>query len=267
MQTPSEREAGGESGRAAHLALARAVLYEAISLAFRRPTPDALERLTGSDTAVLIEAARAVEEHAGPSRLVAVCRALAEAARWRQGLPADFERLFGHTARGEVPPYETEYGDDDLFQQPQELSDLAGFMRAFGLTVDPRAHERIDHVSCQCEFLSFLACKQAWAIRNGDREMESVSVEASRLFLRDHLARFGVCFAQRLVRADPDGLYGRVGSLLLAFLRVECERLRVTVGPEQLRLRLPAIGCVPMGCGSAAEVCDLPGAGRDDDEG
>jgi TorA maturation chaperone TorD len=80
-------------------------------------------------------------------------------------LTALHRRLFGHTVRGEVPAYETEYGDEALFQQPQELSDLGGFMQAFGLKLRPDAHERIDHVSCECEFLAFLGYKEAFARR------------------------------------------------------------------------------------------------------
>ena len=50
-------------------------------------------------------------------------------------LASRYRFLFGHTVRGEIPPYETEYGNEALFQQPQELGDLMGFYRAFGLNV------------------------------------------------------------------------------------------------------------------------------------
>ncbi len=50
-------------------------------------------------------------------------------------LMASYRALFGHAVRGPIPPYETEYGNEALFQQPQEMGDLMGFYRAFGLTV------------------------------------------------------------------------------------------------------------------------------------
>jgi TorA maturation chaperone TorD len=167
-------------------------------------------------------------------------------------LGAEHRRLFGHTARGEVPPYETEYGNEALFQQPQELGDLAGFMRAFGLTLRAEAHERIDHVSCECEFLAFLACKEAYATEHGDEQMRTATLRATQLFLRDHVGRFAPALARRLETADRAGFYGALGRLLLAFVEAECARYGIPVGPQALGLRPdPAACAAPMGCAAA----------------
>ena len=69
-----------------------------------------------------------------------------------------------HRPRGTITPYETEYGNEALFQQPQELGDLMGFYRAFGLAMKQDRRERADHISCECEFLMFLALKEAYAL-------------------------------------------------------------------------------------------------------
>jgi DMSO reductase family type II enzyme chaperone len=255
---------GHAAGGGVDGALARAALYEVLSLGFGTPTAETIERLSQADTArALIEAAGVVDsapEACGALRPHVV--ALVQQRVQGDALAAEHRRLFGHTARGAVPPYETEYGDDDLFQQPQELADLAGFVRAFGLTLHADAHERIDHVSCQCEFMFFLACKEAYALTRGDAETAAVTRDTARAFLRDHLARFAPAFARRLREADPAGFFGSLAGLLLALVSEDCARFGVGVGEESLRLRLPAVGCVPMGCGSGAD-CGLPGAGAD----
>ncbi len=173
------------------------------------------------------------------------------------GLTASFRRLFGHTARGPVSPYETEYGQDALFQQSQEMSDLGGFLRAFGLTLRAEAHERIDHVSCECEFMAFLSRKDAYATERGDGGMAEASRQASRLFLRDHLGRFGPAFARKLTREDRGGFYGILGALCLAFLSAECDRLRVTPGSEFVELRDVDLDDAPMACGNGSELLNI----------
>ena len=145
-------------------------------------------------------------------------------------LSRSYTRLFGHTARGAVSAYETEYGDDTLFQNPQELSDIAGFLRAFGLVLGARTHERIDHVSCELEFMAFLAGKEAYAVEMGDETMHVETRRTSGLFLTDHLGRIAPSFAHRVLKEDPDGFYGRTGRLLGSFLTAVCGELGVPAG-------------------------------------
>ncbi len=245
----------GEAEGERDTALCRATLYAALALGFRPATTETLDRLANADAAAaLADAALVLETRAGAAELGTCAAALAQSDVNLGHLAAAYRRLFGHTARGEVPAYETEYGSEALFQQPQELGDLAGFMRAFGLRLREDAHERIDHVSCECEFLSFLACKQAYAIDTNDQEMLEVTARATKLFLRDHLGRFASAFARRLVRADADGFYGALGRLLLTLVDADCRRFGVATGPEGLGLRPdPATCAAPMGCAAAEE--------------
>ena len=158
--------------------------------------------------------------------------------------------------------YETEYGEKDMFQQPQELADLAGFLSAFGLRLSPGEYGRVDHVSCECEFLSFLARKEAYALEVGDEAMQEETVKAERLFLRDHMARFAPAFARSLEREDRAGFYAALGALLLALVTHECTRLGVKLGTPSLKLRIAADDQVPAacgetGCGGDAGGCDV----------
>lgn len=237
----------------ADFVLCRATLYSALALGFRPPTEETITRLASHEGAEALAEAAAVLEAKSLSKLILAAQRLATTgAVSLSELSASFRRLFGHTARGAVPPHETEYGAEALFQQPQELGDLTGFYLAFGLTLNPAEHERPDHISCECEFLSFLALKEAYALEHGAPCMLEETRKATRLFLRDHLGRFAPVFTRMLARENPGGFYSALGKLCFEFVTQECFRFCVPVGPENLTLRPTTDDRVPMACGECA---------------
>lgn len=233
------------------VALARSMLYQALSLGFRTPTLQSRERLAGPDASpALVRAAATIDAAQGTElegRMLHLSRSREGADL--EALLASHRRLFGHTVRGPIPPYETEYGEDTLFQKPQEMSDISAFLRAFGLALNAHWHERIDHVSTELEFLAFLARKEAHALETGAGDMRSETVKAERAFLRDHLGRFAPTFARRIIDADAEGFYGALADLCLEFVKAEGVRLGAAIGPEALRLRAPIDDAAPMACG------------------
>jgi DMSO reductase family type II enzyme chaperone len=241
------------------LALCRSLLYEALSLGFHPPTDETVARLVSPEALRALADAVAVLDSAWDTDLVTVVRGLAGSLSlaWQESLQGSFRALFGHTVRGRVPPYETEYGEDSLFQPPQEMSDLGGFYQAFGLTLRPSEHERIDHIACECEFLLFLARKEAYALVQEDAAMLEETRRATRLFLRDHLGRWAAAFGRRLSREDRGGFYGALGDLLVAFVTQECARFGVPAGAELLRLRSTSLGDLPMACGPADKLLQI----------
>ncbi len=234
-------------------ALCRSALYEGLALGFRPPSEETMTRLASPEGARALADAAAILDEAWGSQLAPHLRRLGGSSAL-DALRASFARLFGHTARGAVPPYETEYGEDSLFQPMQEMSDLGAFYRAFGLALRPGAHERPDHVSCECEFLLFLARKEAYARERDDGAMLDAARLATRLFLRDHLGRWARAFGLKLAREDPGGFFGILGTVCADFVACECERLGVAAGPEFLRLRSTATVDLPMACSPAAEL-------------
>lgn len=241
------------------VALCRSALYEALALGFRPPTAETVARLASVEGAsALADAAAFLDEASGTDLAQLILRSLApRPPRSLADLEDSYRRLFGHTARGPVPPYETEYGEDSTFLPAQEMGDLAGFFRAFGLALRPAAHERIDHISGECEFLLFLARKEACAAEGGDQAMLEVTRVAARLFLRDHLGRFAPAFGKKLARQDPDGFYGSLGELCAAFVVQECAQAGVPAGPEVLRLRSASEPDAPMACGTGTELLQI----------
>lgn len=242
------------------LVLCRATLYGALALGFRPPTEETVERLVSDQGATALAEAADILDANGAAKLRPAVLFLAADKETLSALSHSYRCLFGHTARGPVPPYETEYGAEALFQQPHELGDLSGFYLTFGLTLNPAEHERSDHVSCECEFLSFLYLKEAYALEMGDLSMLEEVRKATRLFLRDHLGRFVPAFARKLVTEGRKSFYGNLGELCLRFVTVECARLGVQLGPENLSLRPANDDRVPMACGSGTECAAMPGA-------
>ncbi|MFQ5682217.1 MAG: molecular chaperone [Candidatus Binatia bacterium] len=247
--------------REGDLALCRATLYSALALGFRPPTEETLTRLASTEGATVLAGAAALLDGQHQVTLTSAAEDLSKIKKTSVSeLEVSFWRLFGHTVRGQVPLYETEYGVDSLFQQPQELADLLGFYHAFGLALDPKEHERADHVSCELEFLSFLALKEVYGLEQRDDPMLEETRKAARTFLRDHLGRFAPAFTRKLSREDREGFYGALGELCARFVIEDCTRLSVSVGPESLGLRPAAEDQVPMACDNGAECTELSGA-------
>src|SRR5688572_6917298 len=108
-------------------ALCRATIYSALALAFRPPADETITRIIEPENSAALAAAAALIDSSSKTNLAEAIDALAAAGRAAFSiLPSSYRALFGHTARGIVAPYETEYGNEALFQQPQELGDLMG---------------------------------------------------------------------------------------------------------------------------------------------
>jgi DMSO reductase family type II enzyme chaperone len=242
-------------------AYCRAALYSALALGFQAPTEATLTRLMSAESQASLTRAATLLYGARAKPIIAAIDALPPwTAQAKTDLPAQYHHLFGHNARGQVSPYETEYGNEALFQQPQELGDLMGFYHAFGLTVKAQAHERADHISCEYEFMMFLALKEAYALEHRDPEMAQETRRAEELFLRDRLGRFLPAFVVQIEQAEADGFYRRLGDLSRCFVSAEAERLQVSLGAANLGLRPAEDNQVPMACGNGADCGLLTGA-------
>lgn len=154
-----------------------------------------------------------------------------------QTMQDTFTRLFGHAVRGACSLYELEYGNSEIFQRASQLADIQGFYSAFGLELTADMHERADHVSVECEFMSVLTTKEAYAIEQGHDEGLEIVRSAATRFIEGHAGRLLPSFGRRIHDADPEGLYGALGSFASRFIRSECEVYDVEAGGEFLELR------------------------------
>jgi TorA maturation chaperone TorD len=226
--------------------LARSAVYRALSVLLRYPDANTAKWLVAREPHRLPEV---LERLSAGGRLPDQARRLSSAldAAALPDLARQHERVFGHAVQGAAPPYELEYGEEHSHRQPQELGDIAAFYAAFGLSAAARAHERVDHVGTECEFLHCLLYKQACAVDAEAHEQAAVCGNAVQRFLADHLGRWGPAFALRLTRVAGDDWLGVVGELLLEWLSQECARMDVPLGSRDLPLRSPkeqeAAGC------------------------
>ncbi|HKB15241.1 MAG TPA: molecular chaperone TorD family protein [Planctomycetota bacterium] len=239
--------------------LPRSALWRSASALFRYPRPGAEAEVGGAEFWEAAErAARALAEPA-------LADAVGRARRGFEGrdaasLEEEFVQAFGHTLEGSAPPYETLWGLEGSLLQPHAIADLAAFYRAHGLQIVPGG-ERPDHLSVECEFLHYLAFKEARARARGEAGHVETCRATRAEFLREHLGRFAPAFARRLRQASGDRAFGAAGDLLGALVRSEAASLEVRTGDEDLPLRTISFedegGCVS--CPLAREAGRSPG--------
>jgi TorA maturation chaperone TorD len=150
----------------------------------------------------------------------------------------EYSRVFGLAGCRECPPYETEYHpNEDVFFRTQQMADIAGFYRAFGLDATRPHQERADHVRTELEFAGFLLLKKRLAPQEAlpgtsGAELAAVCQKARLSFVRDHLSWWTPSFAMALRRKADHGFYPAVATLLAAFVPVE--RHRLDIPPPQV---------------------------------
>ncbi|GMW03180.1 MAG: hypothetical protein AMXMBFR84_43150 [Candidatus Hydrogenedentota bacterium] len=238
--------------------LARSALYGVLALALHNPSHPRFCSFSWQEEIDALREAIAFVRGTQSGPLEAAVTALAQAAgkTSHEAIRNAYVRLFGHTARGQVPPYETEYGTGGPFTQPQEMSDIVGFYRAFGLDVDPVKRERLDHISCECEFMCFLCAREVRAVESNDENTAEAVQRAQRLFLRDHLGAFARTFFADLSRQPAAPWHAAIAGLGARFIDAECERFELAISPAYLTLRPIEEVAVPMACGSCDGPCE-----------
>ncbi len=220
--------------------LARAVVYRFLSCAYRYPNQDALRDISALESAVATGLGVLTDPGNGSVEKCFKDFQKSLAAQSHSDTELAYTSVFGHAVRGICPPYEVEYGEsEEGLQQPHELGDIAAFYRAFGLEIAPISQERVDFVAVECEFLSYLCQKEAYAIERGDTALLEACRDAQKKFLQDHLGRWVPAFAQRVIQRGGGDFYRPLARFTLEFITSECKHLAVCPGPEHLRLRIP----------------------------
>ncbi len=205
--------------RATRAALARAQVYGLLARAFGRPDAELRSEVeSGGFRKALSEALSALgcdDIAAGLDDLVP-----------DGDLTGDFTRLFNPSVDANCPPYETEYTGAHVFMRVQQLADVAGFYRAFGLRVAAGFHERPDHIAAELEFMHVVSLKEARALASGERAHAAVCRRAQARFLEEHLGRWLTPYRQQ-VSALGGGFYARLAALAAEFVAWDAQRLRV----------------------------------------
>lgn len=154
-----------------------------------------------------------------------------------EALQREHVRLFTPAVAGGLPPYEMEYGKTEIFLKTQNLADVAGFYRAFGLDRAESSHERDDFISVELEFMQWLCLKEGRAREKADVENESLCRDAQKKFMKDHLGRWAAYFGDQVAKNSSHPFYQWAGRQLARFVETECRRLGVR--PERMTDRSP----------------------------
>lgn len=157
-----------------------------------------------------------------PARLEALRDSLL-AGKERGALREEGLRLFGNLRAEGCSPYETEYSNAHVFQRAQQMADIAGFYRAFGLEPSSEG-ERVDHIAAELEFMHFLSAKEAYACEHNPSEAE-VCRDAQRKFLEDHLARWTGIFTQGAAQTTGEKFFVELTRLMDEFVKVDAAAL------------------------------------------
>jgi len=137
----------------------------------------------------------------------------------------EYVDLMSFSSSPDCPTFETAYFSSDAIQQTNRMADIAGFYRAFG--VDTRSGGfRPDELSVELEFMSFLCQKEAYAAEHLGAPRVKQSAKAQRMFLGEHLGRWGAAFGRRVSsRATPGSFYHVAGLALAAWIGDDCALL------------------------------------------
>ncbi len=211
-------------GPARERALASAVLYRMLALAFSNPEPELVRSVIRECGGLKIALARgALPAH--------FARTLKEVDReWRavttEQLTAEYSRLF--LGAGLVPLREGGFGDGLRFAgQPVDIADVSGFYLAFGFVLPASTASPPDHLGTELEFMSLLHLKMALALQRGRSEHVHITRSAMAHFLKDHLGRWAEVFEAALAGIGAVPAYRAMGKLMARTVEADCASLGV----------------------------------------
>ena len=207
--------------RTAQRPLARSAIYQLLSQSLIYPTIEAVRALRNADLPGALALAPALDDEL-PALLEELANDLRAASA--PDLQKEYRHVFPHVESGDCPSHETAYTVRNIFQETEELSDLSGFFRAFGLELAER--ERSDHISVELEFMYVLTYKEAFALLHHSPEQARLCRIVQRKFMEDHLGRWALHFAELLGCTADGGYLLSVAGLTKAFLTQELALLR-----------------------------------------
>jgi TorA maturation chaperone TorD len=170
----------------------------------------------------------------------------------RVQLETEYNRLFAHLGSAVCPPYETEFGYENVFQKTEAMADIAGFYTAYGLAPSEADTERVDFISIELEFMSYLAVHEAYARDHNEHEHLDVCVDTQKKFLRDHLGRWVSLFVRILSNSSSQPFYSWLGSFTDYFVNYEARCHNVILDKIANRPMMKSLMPEPFDCDGCA---------------
>lgn len=198
-------------------AFQRSIVYELLSHVFADPSATFAEFAANGELRThLMSALALLESQAGAMGEHDTMLYIDEAAGWlkEEGVEALYRAYTGITSPEVNFLYECNY--QERFSAFEEMADIAGFYRAFGMDIK---NDRPDVLTAELEFMRILAMKEARALMDGEEEHLEVCISAQKEFLLNHLGRWARIFST-LIQDTP--FYGPMSSFLHHWIKAEC---------------------------------------------
>lgn len=217
--------------------IVRAAIYKLLAKSFLYPTDPIIQYIQSPDYAesVLHYASLSVQKDINEAAQDLI-RSIKTGECKRAKLESEYTRLFAHLGSAKSPPYETEYGYENIFQKTQAMADIAGFYRAYGLEVAQANAERVDFIGTELEFLSYLAMSEEYGRLHDAQEQMDIAIDTQKKFLHDHLGRWIGIFTKILVGNTDNSFYRSIGNVAQEV--VEADLAALDVKPETISLEM-----------------------------
>jgi DMSO reductase family type II enzyme chaperone len=202
----------------------RARLYSALSAAFDRPDEGFIRAIEdGSFAETVTESAMTLGGDVERAASALETTIPEDATELRSAYAA----AFGNENESTVSQYETGYAPGTLVTNTNQLADMAGFYRAFGLDIAPDQRDRADYLSTQIEFVSHLALQRAYLAEAGDESGVEIVTDARASFVEDHLGRWAPRFVAEVLGEVEEPFYRVLADLLGALVESDVEILDI----------------------------------------
>ncbi len=208
--------------------LAASQVYQFLSTCLLEPNKKALEMLNNEEYMAEVRSCISANDN---SEMLITFELLQKALEGNdvENLEWGYRATFGGaTVAMDCPPYEMYYSGSQIWQQTQDLADISGMYKAYGIEIEEDSTTtRWDHVGVQLEFLHFLTYKLAYAIENHSEEKQESCISGKKKFLYAHIGRWIKAFSTSVVKKTPEEFYRQAATLASLFIRMEMIKLSV----------------------------------------
>src|SRR3990172_7255867 len=200
-----------------NVAFQRSKVYKLLSYCFLYPSEELSEFLLGR--AFMNEMKKALKGAVRGPSCTSLEFLMPRSSFSRELLMGEYVRFL--TLKSKCPPYETEYRSEISPFPANEVADIAGFYRAFGMNF---VKDRPDFIGTELEFMHLVTLKEAGAAAEGDRRRVPLCISTQKKFLTEHLGRWVDGYEEALF-AEESLVYRPVTSFIRRWIDLECKGL------------------------------------------
>jgi len=208
--------------------LAASQVYQFLSTCLLEPNKKALEMLNNEEYMAEVKSCISAS---GNSEMLEAFDSLQKSLEGNdvENLEWAYRATFGAaTVAMDCPPYEMYYSGSQIWQQTQDLADISGMYKAYGIAMEEdTTTTRWDHVAVELEFLHYMTYKLAYSIENHSEEEQEACLSGKKKFLYAHIGRWIKAFTTSVIKKTPEDFYRHAATLATVFVHIEMVKLSV----------------------------------------